>query len=167
MCVQSVQWWFSGECRPGWTLCTMSTIIWHTSKHFIGQYLCGGAMDGYKHFCMPNKVDVSTFAIQLKLWVAFRTGCKHFCSESLIVHCMYSQTLCIGTKNSILEKWSASTFAIQLFKYRNFFKYFCNFLDQLLHPYKFYGRDMSGILFFIFDSCHPLSVHMLHDRTYT
>ena len=37
-----------------------------------------------------------------------------------------------------------------------FFKYFCNFLDQLLHPYKFHGRDMSGILFFIFASCHPL-----------
>ena len=26
----------------------------------------------------------------------------------------------------------------------------------MLHPYKFYGRDMSGILFFIFASCHPL-----------
>ena len=41
-----------------------------------------------------------------------------------------------------------------------FFKYICNFLDQLLHPYKFHGRDMSGILFFIFASCellnHPL-----------
>ena len=32
----------------------------------------------------------------------------------------------------------------------------CNFLDQLLHPYKFYGRDMSRILFFIFASCEPL-----------
>ena len=31
----------------------------------------------------------------------------------------------------------------------------CNSLDQLLHPYKFYGRDMSGILFFIFASCEP------------
>ena len=30
-------------------------------------------------------------------------------------------------------------------------------LDQLLHPYKFYGRDMSGILFFIFASCEPLT----------
>ena len=37
-----------------------------------------------------------------------------------------------------------------------FFKYICNFLEQLLHPYKFHGRDMSGILFFIFASCHPL-----------
>ena len=37
------------------------------------------------------------------------------------------------------------------------FKYFCNFLDQMLHPYKFHGRDMSGILFFIFASCHPLN----------
>ena len=39
---------------------------------------------------------------------------------------------------------------------RNFLKYICNFLDQLLHPYKFRGRDMSGILFFIFTSCEPL-----------
>ena len=38
-----------------------------------------------------------------------------------------------------------------------FFKYICHFLDQLLHPYKFYGRDMSGILKFIFASCKPLS----------
>ena len=36
------------------------------------------------------------------------------------------------------------------------FKYICNFLDQLLLPYKFYGGDMSGILFFIFTSCEPL-----------
>ena len=38
----------------------------------------------------------------------------------------------------------------------SFFKYICNFLDQLLHPYKSYGRDMSGILFFIFASCESL-----------
>ena len=31
-----------------------------------------------------------------------------------------------------------------------FLKYIRNFLDQLLHPYKFHGRDMSGILFFSF-----------------
>ena len=42
-------------------------------------------------------------------------------------------------------------------KYRKYFKYICNFLGQLLHPYKFYGRDMSGILFFIFASCEPLT----------
>ena len=35
--------------------------------------------------------------------------------------------------------------------------YICNFLDQLLHPYNFYGRDTSGILFFIFANCEPLS----------
>ena len=35
-----------------------------------------------------------------------------------------------------------------------------NFWDQLLHPYKFYGRDMSWILFFIFASCHPLSLSL-------
>ena len=37
------------------------------------------------------------------------------------------------------------------------FHIMCNFLDQLLHPYKFHGRDMSGILFFIFASCEPLT----------
>ena len=36
------------------------------------------------------------------------------------------------------------------------FKYICNFLDQLLHPDKFHGRDMSGILFFNFANCEPL-----------
>ena len=41
-----------------------------------------------------------------------------------------------------------------------FFKYICNFLDQLLHRYKFYGRDMSGILFFIFASCEPSVVSL-------
>ena len=42
-------------------------------------------------------------------------------------------------------------------KNRNFLKYICNFLDQLLHAYKFHGRDMSGVLFFIFASCEPLT----------
>ena len=42
-----------------------------------------------------------------------------------------------------------------------FFKYIRNFLDQLLHPYKFYVRDMSGILFFIFASCEPLNIEHL------
>ena len=41
-----------------------------------------------------------------------------------------------------------------------FFKHVCNFLDQLLHPYKFHGRDMSGILFFIFASCEPLKCNL-------
>ena len=33
------------------------------------------------------------------------------------------------------------------------FQVYLHFLGQLLHPY---GRDMSGILFFIFASCEPL-----------
>ena len=41
------------------------------------------------------------------------------------------------------------------------FKYICNFLDHVLHPQKFHGRDMSGILFFIFASCEPLIKQML------
>ena len=59
-------------------------------------------------------------------------------------------------------------------KYRNFSSIgpICNFLDQLLHPHKFYGRDMSEILFFIFASCEPLNAqhqgkcdHSLHPIT--
>ena len=38
-----------------------------------------------------------------------------------------------------------------------FLKFICNFLDQLLLPYNFYGRDVSGIFFSIFASCEPLS----------
>ena len=37
-----------------------------------------------------------------------------------------------------------------------FFKYKWNFLDKLLLPYKFYGRDMKGKYFFIFASCDLL-----------
>ena len=46
-------------------------------------------------------------------------------------------------------------------KNHNFSSVFSNFLDQLLHPYKFYGRDMSGILFFIFASCEPLTIRFI------
>ena len=50
------------------------------------------------------------------------------------------------------------------------FQVYLQLLDQLLHPYKFYGRDMSGILFFyfcqmwaikLFLSPLPLSKHLL------
>ena len=40
-----------------------------------------------------------------------------------------------------------------------FFKDNWTFLDQLLLPYKFCGRDMWGILFFIFASCEPLTLY--------
>ena len=42
-------------------------------------------------------------------------------------------------------------------KNRNLSSIFTTFLDQLVHPYKFYGRDMSGIFFFIFASCELLN----------
>ena len=50
----------------------------------------------------------------------------------------------------LLTKYQIFTILPQIshfHKNRNFFKYICNFLDRLLYPYKFYGRDMSGILF--------------------
>ena len=36
--------------------------------------------------------------------------------------------------------------------------YICIFLGQMLPPYKFHGRDMSGILFFNFASCELLTL---------
>ena len=67
----------------------------------------------------------------------------------------------------LLTKYQIFTILPQIshfHKCHNFFKYFCNFLDQLLHPYKFHGRDMSGILFFIFASCHPLRMQHQNER---
>ena len=40
---------------------------------------------------------------------------------------------------------------------RTFSSIIASFLDQLLHLYKSYGRDMAGILFFIFARCEPLT----------
>ena len=41
-------------------------------------------------------------------------------------------------------------------KFRNFSSIFATFETNCFIPINFYGRDMSGILFFIFASCHPL-----------
>ena len=65
----------------------------------------------------------------------------------------------------LLTKYQIFTILPQISHFhnnRNFSSMFATFLDQLLHPYKFYGRDMSGILFFIFASCEPL----IHDLQY-
>ena len=48
-----------------------------------------------------------------------------------------------------------------------FFKYICNFIDQLLHPYKFHGRYMSGMLIFIFASCEPLKAAKLEPFSFS
>ena len=64
-----------------------------------------------------------------------------------------------ATIKQLLTKYQIFTILPQIshfHKYCNFSSIFATFLDQLLHPYKFYGRDMSGILFFIFASCEPL-----------
>ena len=37
------------------------------------------------------------------------------------------------------------------------FQVYLQLFKSTVHPYKFHGRDMSGILFFIFASCEPLS----------
>ena len=60
----------------------------------------------------------------------------------------------------LLTKYQIFTILPQIshfHKYRNFSSNICNLSDQLLHPYKFHGRDMSGILFFIFASWNPLN----------
>ena len=41
-------------------------------------------------------------------------------------------------------------------KYRNFSSLFATFKTNCFIPINFYGRDMSGILFFIFARCEPL-----------
>ena len=53
-------------------------------------------------------------------------------------------------------KFSRNCPKFHVFTKNVIFKHNCTFIDQLLHPYKFYGRDMSGILFFIFASCEQL-----------
>ena len=78
----------------------------------------------------------------------------------------------IRTIKSYMTIYEFSSMALDLFScfenitktlYLLFRKYcylirLCNFLDQgCFDPHKFYGRDMSGILFFIFASCEPLT----------
>ena len=72
---------------------------------------------------------------------------------------MQKNFLIRGSIKQVLTKYQILTILPQIshvHKNHIFFKYICNFLDQLLHPYKFYDRDRSGILFFIFASCEPL-----------
>ena len=73
------------------------------------------------------------------------------CKRIFLIRALIQQLLTKYQIFTILPKIS------HFHKYRNFSSIFCDFLDQLLHPYKFYGRDMSGILFFIFASCEPLT----------
>ena len=65
----------------------------------------------------------------------------------------------------LLTKYQIFTILPQISHFhqnRNFSRIFAFFLDQLLHPYKFYGRDMAGILFFIFASCESLKQEITH-----
>ena len=76
---------------------------------------------------------------------------SHMCKRIFKIRALIKQ---------LLTKYQIFTILPQIshfHKYRNFSSIFATFLDQLLHPYKFYGSDMSGILFFIFASCHPLT----------
>ena len=47
----------------------------------------------------------------------------------------------------------------------HFLKYNWDFLDLLLLPYKFYGRDMLGIYFFIFASCELLKHYIFNGQS--
>ena len=58
-------------------------------------------------------------------------------------------------------KFSRNCPKFQIFTRIVIFQEYLHFLDHLLHPYKFHGSDMSGILFFMFVSCKPL-IHMLY-----
>ena len=44
-------------------------------------------------------------------------------------------------------------------------KYNWNFLDQPLLPYKFHGRDMWGMYFFIVASCEPLKANKSNSKS--
>ena len=60
----------------------------------------------------------------------------------------------------LLKKYQIFTILPQISQFhknRKFSSTFANFLDQLLHPYKFHGSDISGILLFIYASCEPLN----------
>ena len=78
---------------------------------------------------------------------SYRAYMCHTCAQEFQIRNSIKQLL---TKYQIFAK--LPKFHINC----NFLKYIYNFLDQLLHPYKFHGRDMSGILFFIFASCELL-----------
>ena len=62
----------------------------------------------------------------------------HTCAKEILI-----QTV-IDKISKFHEIAPNSTYSIKIV----IFKYICNFLDQLLHPCKFHGRDMSGIYSF-------------------
>ena len=78
---------------------------------------------------------------------------------------MFRFELQLGPVKAVIDKISNFHEIAPNFTYSHklyFLKYICNFLDQLLpvYPYKFQGRDISGIFFFIFASCEPLTMYL-------
>ena len=58
---------------------------------------------------------------------------------------------------NIKFSWNCPKFHI--FTWIVIFQVYLQLLNQLLYSYKFHGKDMPGILFFIFASCEPLIQH--------
>ena len=81
---------------------------------------------------------------------------KRYLNSILIISSYYWQNINFNEIAPNFTFWQKS----------QFFKYNWNFLDQLLLPYKFHGRDMWEILFSIFASCEPLIQHnQWHDES--
>ena len=81
-------------------------------------------------------------------------------NHNCMCHTCAKEFLNSSFKKAVIDKISNFHDIVPNFTFSQklwFFKYICKVLDQLLHPYKFCGRDMSGILFFIFASCEPLN----------
>ena len=66
-------------------------------------------------------------------------------TDLIPVHLLYcGQTVMIGCKHISFE-WTRAV------------RHIYGIIRHMQGLYKFYGRGMSGILFFIFASCHPLN----------
>ena len=76
----------------------------------------------------------------------------HTCAKEFLIRALIKQ---------LLKKYQICPILPQISHFHKkrffFFKYICKLFRPTASLYKFYGRDMSGILFFSFASCEPLS----------
>ena len=83
-------------------------------------------------------------------------------SQVFMCHIWVKGFLDLNFNEEVIDKISNFHKITPNFTYHTHLNHNClsitgTFLDQLLLPYKFYGRDMSGIYFFIFASCELLT----------
>ena len=78
-------------------------------------------------------------------------NCNYMC------HTCAKEFLNSGFNSAVIDKISNFHDIAPNFTFSQKIVIFQVYLQHLLHPYKVHGRDISGILFFIFASCEPLS----------